>query len=134
MTKAKILIIDDEDVIRKACRQALEKDGFEVDEANNGIIGLPKLHDSKYDLVLIDLKMSQISGMDVLEGVKKYDPDITCIVITGYGTDSVFDEAKAKGAFDILTKPFATQELRSMIYRAIEAKKFPQQFSPSQQF
>lgn len=122
MKKPDILIIDDEEVIRKACRQTLEKEGFEVDEAPNGIIGLAKLHDKRYDLVLIDLKMSQISGMDVLGAVKKYDPNIICIVITGYGTNAVVREAKAKGAFDILIKPFAAQELREMIQRAISAR------------
>jgi len=74
--KTKILIIDDEDVICKGCKQTLEKDGYEVDYAQNGIVGLAKLHDETYDIVLIDLMMPQIKGMDVLKSIKKFDPII----------------------------------------------------------
>jgi len=121
--KAKILIIDDEDVICKGCKQTLEKDAFEVDYAKNGLVGLAKLHDKAYDIVLIDLMMPQIKGMDVLESVKKYDPDIVKIIITGYATEQVITEALEKGAYDYLAKPFSANELREIIQRALQARK-----------
>lgn len=121
--KAKILIIDDEDVICKGCKQTLEKDGFEVDYAQNGIVGLAKLHDKAYHIVLIDLMMPQIKGLDVLESVKKYDPDIVKIIITGFATEQVITEALKKGAYDYLAKPFSANELREIIKRALQAPK-----------
>lgn len=121
--KAKILIIDDEDVICKGCKQTLEKEGFEVDYAENGIIGLAKLHDIFYDIVLIDLMMPQIKGMDVLESVRKYNPGIVSIVITGYATEHLIDEATEKGAYDFLPKPFSASELRKVIQRAVRVRK-----------
>lgn len=121
--KANILIIDDEDVICRGCRQILEKDGFEVDYAPNGIIGLAKLHDKHYDIVLIDLMMPQIKGLDVLESVGKYDPQIVKIMITGFATEDVISEALQKGAFDYIAKPFSANELRDIIKRALAARK-----------
>jgi DNA-binding NtrC family response regulator len=120
--KAKILIIDDEDVICKGCKQTLEKDGFEVDYAQNGIVGLAKLHDKAYDMVLIDLMMPQIKGMDVLEAVRKYDPNIINIIITGYAIEQVVARAIEKGAYDYLAKPFSANELRDIIQRALRAR------------
>lgn len=120
--KAKILIIDDEDVICKGCKQTLEKEGFEVDYAENGIIGLAKLHDISYDIVLIDLMMPQIKGMDVLESVRKYNPGIVSIVTTGYATEYLIDEATEKGAYDFLPKPFSASELRKVIQRAVQVR------------
>jgi DNA-binding NtrC family response regulator len=121
--KAKILIIDDEDVICNGCKQTLEKDGFEVDYAQNGIVGLAKLHDKAYDIVLIDLMMPQIKGLDVLESVRRYDPDIVKIIITGFATEAVITEALHKGAYDYLAKPFSANELREIIQRAFQARK-----------
>ncbi len=121
--KAKILIIDDEDVICKGCKQTLEKDGFEVDYAKDSLVGLAKLHDKAYDMVLIDLMMPQIKGMDVLVSVRKYNPDIVTIIITGYATEEVITEALEKGAYDYLAKPFSANELRDIIHRALHARK-----------
>lgn len=121
--KAKILVIDDEDVICKGCTQALSKDGFEVDYAQNGFIGLAKLHDKDYDIVLIDLMMPQIQGLNVLEAIQKYDPKIVNIIITGYATEQVIQEALEKGAYDYLAKPFSLEELRNVVNRALRARK-----------
>lgn len=123
IAKAKILIIDDEDVICKGCRQILDKDGFEVDYAENGIIGLAKLHDKAYDIVLIDLMMPQIQGINVLDAIRKYDPAIVNIIITGYATGLVIDEALEKGAFDYLAKPFSANELRNVVQRALQTRR-----------
>ncbi|MCK4311863.1 MAG: response regulator, partial [Candidatus Cloacimonetes bacterium] len=84
--KAKILIIDDEQYICDSCSQVFVKDGYQVDTANNGITGLHKIREIKPDLVLVDLKMPGMSGMEVLEEIKKIDPTIVSIVITGYAT------------------------------------------------
>lgn len=121
--KVKILVIDDEPVICIACEKALKQDEMEIDCAENGIIGLAKLHDKKYDIVLIDLMMPQIKGMNILESIRKYNQEIITIVITGYATHETAEEALQKGAFDYLAKPFTTQELRSVVYRAIQTRR-----------
>ncbi len=107
ISKTKILIIDDEDVICKGCVQILAREGFEVDYAKDGIIGLAKLHDKDYDIILIDLMMPQIQGMNVLDAIRKYDPAIVNIIITGYATEQVIAEALKKSAYDYLAKPFS---------------------------
>ena len=82
----KILVIDDDDSMRDSCCMVYNKDGFEVDGAEDGIVGLEKISLLRPDLVLIDLKMPGMSGMEVLEKIRIVDPDIISVVITGYAT------------------------------------------------
>lgn len=116
---AKILIIDDEYVIRIGCKKALELEGFAVDFAENGIIGIAKLHESSYDLVLIDIMMPQIRGTSLIEMIRKFDPAIIIIAITGYATPELIAEVIQKGAFDYLAKPFTLEELRDTVKRGL---------------
>ncbi|MDZ7340717.1 MAG: response regulator [candidate division KSB1 bacterium] len=117
--KARILIIDDEYVIRVGCQQTLEPAGYEVDFAENGIIGLAKLHDHEYDLVILDIMMPQISGKQLIESIRKYDPSIMIIAITGYGTPELLDEIIQMGAAASLAKPFTPNELRGAVQQAL---------------
>ncbi len=118
-----ILVIDDEDSIRDSCCQILKKDGFLCEDAGNGIAGTKKTRELKPDLVLIDLKMPGINGLKVLEKVKKIDPNIIPVVITGYATVESAVEAMKKGAYDYLSKPFTPEELRIIIRRGLEKRK-----------
>jgi two-component system sensor histidine kinase/response regulator len=118
-----ILVIDDEESLRDSCCQILNKDGFLCADANDGIAGLKKTKELKPDLVLIDLKMPGINGLEVLEKVKKIDPNIIPVVITGYATVESAVEAMKKGAYDYLPKPFTPEELRIIIRRGIEKRK-----------
>jgi len=121
--KPVILVIDDEESMRDSCCQILNKDGFLSAGANDGIAGLKKTKELKPDLVLIDLKMPGINGLEVLEKVKKIDPNIIPVVITGYATVESAIEAMKKGAYDYLPKPFTPEELRIIIRRGLEKKK-----------
>lgn len=121
--KNKILIIDDEESICDACSEVYIKDGHKVEIAKDGETGLKKVIEFNPDIVLVDLKMPGISGMEVLEELKKTNPDIVSIVITGYATIDSAVEVMKKGAFDFLPKPFTPDELRVITNRAIEKRE-----------
>ncbi len=122
-----VLVIDDEESMRDSCSQILAKDGFQPETAENGAIGLEKVQSVKPDLVLIDLKMPGISGFEVLDKVKEYDPNIISIVITGYATVESAVEAMKKGAYDFLPKPFTPDQLRIIIKRGLERRRLIQE-------
>ena len=119
----KILIIDDEQYICDSCRQVFVKDGYQVDIANDGISGLRKIRELKPHLVFVDLKMPGMSGMEVLEEIKKIDPTIVSVVITGYATIESAVEAIKREAYDFLPKPFNPDELRLVTGRALKRRK-----------
>ncbi|MFZ5518507.1 MAG: response regulator [Candidatus Zhuqueibacterota bacterium] len=121
--KIHILVIDDEPVMRLSCKKALQMEGVNIDCVENGILGIAKLHDQPYDVVLIDLMMPQLSGMHVLETIQKMNPDIVTIVITGYATKEVAEDAMKNGAFEYLAKPFTPDELRAVVNNGLQARK-----------
>jgi two-component system phosphate regulon sensor histidine kinase PhoR len=116
----RVLVVDDEERIQKACQRLLSAEGCEVDVAPNGISGLKMIEEKHYDIVLLDLMMPGMSGLDVLSDLKSRHPDTVVIIITGYATLEHSIETMKKGAFDFLSKPFAPQELRVIISKAIE--------------
>ncbi len=118
-----ILVIDDEESMRDSCSQVLTKDGHRVETAENGMVGLEKIKAFKPDLVLVDLKMPGISGMEVLEKISVIDPTIVAVVITGYANLESAIDAFKRGAYDFLPKPFTPDELRIIIKRGLERRK-----------
>jgi len=118
--KPRVLVVDDEERIQKACHRLLTREGCDVAMADNGIKGLKMIDEAHFDIVLLDLMMPGMSGMDVLTGIKARHPDTVIIVITGYATLEHSIETMKKGAFDFLSKPFSPQELRVVISKAIE--------------
>lgn len=120
---SRILVIDDEESMRDSCSQVLSKDGHRVDTAENGMVGLEKIKTFKPDLVLVDLKMPGIGGMEVLEKVNVIDPTIVAVVITGYANLESAIHAFKRGAYDFLPKPFTPDELRIIIKRGLERRK-----------
>ena len=116
-----ILIIDDDEYIRDSCRQVLEKmPGAEIEEAKDGQSGLSAMRDHPADLVLLDLKMPGMNGMEVLEILRRDYPETIVNVITGYATVESAVDAMKRGAFDFLPKPFTPVELRIIIGRALK--------------
>jgi two-component system, OmpR family, phosphate regulon sensor histidine kinase PhoR len=116
----KILVVDDEKRIRDACHTMLTNDGFEVALAENGFAGLKKIEAEHFDIILLDLMMPGMRGIDLLTHVKGKHPDTLVIVITGYATLEHAIEAMKKGAFDFISKPFSPQDLRTVTGKAIE--------------
>jgi len=118
-----ILVIDDEEVIRDSCSQILAKEGLCAVTAEDGMIGLEKVRKVKPDLVIVDLKMPGISGMELLDMIRGIDPELVAIVITGYATIESAVDAMKRGAYDFLPKPFAPDELRVIVRRGLEKRK-----------
>ena len=117
-----ILVIDDEEGVRDSCRQTLSKDGYRVETAGDGDSGLQKVEDTKPDLVLVDLVMPGIGGMELLQEVRDIDPDIACVVITGCATVELAVEAMKRNACDLICKPFTPDYLRLVVKRGLERR------------
>jgi FixJ family two-component response regulator len=124
MLKGKpILIVDDEKNIRLTLSQSLEQLGVEINAAVNGEEALAKLKEKEFGLILLDLKMPGIDGMEVLRQVTKIRPDIRIIIITAHGTIESAVEAMRLGAVDFIQKPFTPIEIRELVSRVIDREK-----------
>jgi two-component system, sensor histidine kinase and response regulator len=122
--QTKILVIDDEPGIREGCRRALTPQGYIVDTAENGEQGMQKVLQGNYDLVLIDIMMPGIGGIDLIEQIHAHDPEIVCIIITGFATVEIAVSAIKRGAYDFLTKPFTTDDLFLVVNQGKERRQF----------
>ncbi|MBN1996923.1 response regulator [candidate division KSB1 bacterium] len=118
----KILVVDDEEIIRIGCQRILEEYDCSVQLAENGRIGLEKLKSERFDLVLIDLMMPELGGLELLEEICKIDRNIVSIIITGFATIETAVEAIKKGAYDYLSKPFTPDEFRAKVGRGLEKR------------
>src|SRR6476646_12301044 len=117
---AKILIIDDERAIRSTLREILEYEDFKVDDIDNGADGLQMIKNIEYDLVLCDIKMNRMDGMEVLTEGLLIKPDLPFIMISGHGTVETAVEASKKGAFDFISKPPDLNKLLITVRNALE--------------
>jgi two-component system nitrogen regulation response regulator NtrX len=117
---AKLLIIDDERAIRSTLREILEYENYEVDDIDNGADGLDLIKKKKYDLVLCDIKMNRMDGMEVLEQALALSPDLPFIMISGHGTVETAIEASKKGAFDFISKPPDLNRLLITVRNALD--------------
>ncbi|MGN7203992.1 sigma-54-dependent transcriptional regulator [Pedobacter sp. SAFR-022] len=117
---AKLLIIDDERAIRSTLREILEYENYEVDDIDNGADGLELIKKKKYDLVLCDIKMNRMDGMEVLEQALAFSPDLPFIMISGHGTVETAIEASKKGAFDFISKPPDLNRLLITVRNALD--------------
>jgi len=118
-----ILVVDDDETMRDSCSQILSKTQCHVKVAETGNKALEFMKKEYFDIVLLDLKMPGLSGMEVLKSIKQDNPETIVIVITGYATVDSAVEAMKSGAYDFLPKPFAPEELRVIVRRAIEKRK-----------
>jgi len=117
---AKILIIDDERAIRSTLREILEYEDYQVEDVDNGIDGLEMIAKNDYDLVLCDIKMNRMDGMEVLTEGLSIKPDLPFIMISGHGTVETAIEASRKGAFDFISKPPDLNRLLITVRNALD--------------
>ena len=117
---AKILIIDDERAIRSTLREILEYEEYQVEDVDNGIDGLELIEKNDYDLVLCDIKMNKMDGMEVLSEGLIIKPDLPFIMISGHGTVETAVEASKKGAFDFISKPPDLNRLLITVRNALD--------------
>jgi len=122
-SQANILVVDDEETMRDSCQQALSQDENRVKVAEDGSTALAILEKESVDLVILDLKMPGLSGMEVLKKIKEKDPEIVVVVITGYATIESAVEAMKSGAYDFIPKPFTPISLRTIVGRALEKRR-----------
>jgi signal transduction histidine kinase len=121
--QATILVIDDEEAMRDSCCQVLAKDGYRTETAEDGSSGLQKIKEIHPDLILVDIKMPGISGMDLLEKAADIDSNVVSVVITGYATVELAVEAMKRNAYDFLPKPFFPDQLRIVTRRGLERRR-----------
>ncbi len=123
MGSTKILIVDDELIMRESLAGWLELDGYLIETAESGEKALEIVNRTRFDILLVDIKMEGMSGLDVLKHIKENDPDAAVIMITAYGSIPTAIEAIRNGAYDYLLKPFDPQELGLLIERIIEQQE-----------
>jgi DNA-binding NtrC family response regulator len=118
--KYEICIIDDEVVVCKRLQQFLTKAKYGVETFVDSTNAIKRITEKKFDIVVTDIRMDNIDGMDVLNHVIKKGENTKVILITGYATIEIAREAQAKGAFDFISKPFRPQELLKVIEEAVK--------------
>ena len=116
-----ILIVDDEPVVGERLKAIIEKDGHRVEAFVDPIAAVSRLMEKTYDIVITDIRMKQMDGIQIMEKVLEKSKRTRVIMITGYATLELAREALRKGAFDFIAKPFKLKEIRKAIDRAREA-------------
>lgn len=120
--KEKILIVDDEKIVRESLFHWFEEDNYQVDTAEDGESALQKYEKEKYDLLLVDMKMPGMSGLDLLSKIKEIDKDALIILITAFASVPTAITALKNGAFDYVTKPVDPDELAHLVNKALEQR------------
>ena len=123
MITEKILVVDDESTICDSVKKILSRKGFIVDNTLNADDAIEKMKTNDYDILITDLMMPKTSGLELIELVKKYYPDIDVLVITGYASIESAVKATKLGALDYIQKPFTPNELSDRIQKAVESRK-----------
>jgi len=120
-----LMILDDEPIVGKRLKPALEKYGLKVEVFEDSTQALKRLNEKEFDIVVTDIRMEEVNGIQVLEYVMSKTKRTKVIIITGYATIEVAREALVKGAFDFIAKPFKPNDLRAVINKAAKALGHP---------
>lgn len=123
MSKPRILIIEDEKLIRWSLRQQFHDEGFIVDDADAGSAGLEKLNQAQFDLVMLDYKLPDMTGLAVLRKIREQDEDIVVLIMTAYSNIEDAVEAMRLGAYDYVSKPFKMDALMMTVNKALETTR-----------
>ncbi len=120
---ARILIVDDEEIIIRSCLRILEGDEYIVESSSDGWDALRRIEESQYDVIVLDIMMPKIDGLQVLQQAKERHPDVDVIMVTGLSQVQTAVKAMKLGAFDYLSKPFDPDQLKHVVDRAIERRR-----------
>jgi len=123
----RILIVDDEEIVIRSCLRILGENGHEAEAVQSGGDALRKIEESRYDVMILDIMMPRMDGLEVLQRVKETHPDIDVIMITGLSQIETAVKAMKLGAFDYLPKPFDPDELKLVVERALERRRLLQE-------
>jgi len=124
---AKILIVDDEEIVIRSCQRILSDSAYVVDSVQDSLEALRKIEETPYDVVILDIMMPRMDGLEVLQQVKERHPDVDVIMMTGLSQIQTAVKAMKLGAFDYLSKPFDPDELKHVVDRALERRHLLQQ-------
>jgi DNA-binding NtrC family response regulator len=124
---ARILVVDDEAIVRRSCKRALAGDDVQVDAVDSGAQALERIEAESYDVVVLDIMMPGIDGMEVLQRVKESHPDIEVVMVTGLSQIDTAVRSMKLGAFDYIPKPFDPDELKLIVSRALERRRLLQE-------
>jgi len=116
-----ILILDDENIVGERLKASLQKDGHNLETFVSPVEALNCLKEKTFDIVITDIRMDEVSGIEILEKVREKDQRTKVIMITGYATLEVARESLTKGAFDFIAKPFKIKEIKKTIEKASNA-------------
>jgi len=125
--KSKILVVDDDLSLRKMLEAVLTDDGYDVKEADDGQHAIEAVEEQFYDLILMDIRMTRMGGIEALKQIKKLSPGIPVIIMTAYASVETARDALKSGAFDYLTKPLDIDELKLIIHRALRHHQLEQE-------
>ena len=121
--KQRVLVVDDEEIVVRSCLRALEGGDFDVEAARSGGEALKRIEERAIDVVVLDIMMPQIDGMEVLQRVKEAHPEIEVVMVTGLSQVDTAVRSMKLGAFDYLPKPFDPDELKQVVERALERRR-----------
>lgn len=119
----RLLVVDDEAIVGKRLKQVFGKMGFEIETYTDAPAALSAMAEKPFDIVVTDLKMEGMDGMEVLRRVRAMNPRTQVIIITGYASPDTAELAQQQGVFEFLAKPFRLDELKQVIFRALEHQK-----------
>ncbi|MBI5099109.1 MAG: sigma-54-dependent Fis family transcriptional regulator [Nitrospirae bacterium] len=128
-TKGKILVVDDERSMREILEIFLKSEGYSVSVADNGKSALEVMKNDFFDLIITDMKMPKVGGLELLRNVKEISPDTVVVIITAFGTTESAVEAMKLGAYDYITKPFQMDDIRLVVKNALEKQKLQKDVS-----
>jgi len=117
--KKRILIIEDDAEMRSLLKDFFEEDGFEIDSVSNGSEAFRRIAREPFDLIITDIRMPGLTGLDILPGIKKLQPEVSIIVITAFGSEEVRRKAFDRGATAYLEKPILFNKLRTLVHEMV---------------
>src|SRR4030065_2557329 len=117
--KKRILVVEDDAEMKSLLKDFFEEDRFEIDSVSNGSEAFRKIAREPFDLIITDIRMPGLTGLDILPGIKKLQPEVSIIVITAFGSEEVHRKALDRGASAYLEKPIRMDELRKLIHNMV---------------
>src|SRR5262245_53640111 len=121
--RPRVLVVDDEKFIRDILADFLGMEGYVVRTAEDGSAAIQELHRASYDLVISDLKMPRMGGLELLREVSQTHPDTITVIMTGFGTVETAIDAMKRGAYDYILKPFKVEEIIHIVQRGLEKRR-----------
>jgi DNA-binding response OmpR family regulator len=117
--KKRILVVEDDEEMRSLLKDFFEEDGFEIDSVSNGSEAFRRIAREPFDLIITDIRMPGLTGLDILPGIKKLQPKVSIIVITAFGSEEVRSKALERGATAYLEKPILFNKLRTLVHEVV---------------